>query len=485
MFFHYKKIHSQLRRVLHELNKQPVLQNNSLTPTKYRHNGSILLSLFTNKKNTPNFLNMKISAKLNTVKISRSDILLLTAAFVAYTGMYAVRKSFLAGQFADVTLTHDFHFKTLLVISQVVGYMLSKFIGIKLVSGVSEKNRYFMLIGLVAFGLLMLLVFALAPLPLKPIALFLNGLPLGMVFGLVLTYLEGRRNSELLVAGLSATFIFSTGFVKTTALWISSTFSISEMYMPFYTGLLFFPLFIVAVWFLKMAKKPSAEDELLRTKRAPMNKASRKDFLVKHGWIFIALVIIYVVLTIVRDFRDNFMVEFWTELGHANSAELLTYSETPIALFVLIAAALGIIIKSNTSALKFGLYSTLGSAAILILSSLFFYFQWLSPMSWMIVTGAAIYLPYILFHCLIFERLLAFLRYTGTVSYLFYVADAFGYLGSVSILLVKEFIPMHLSFSKFFTYLTMFAGVAAVLLCVFAFATLKQKNKKINLALVN
>ena len=44
--------------------------------------------------------------------------------------------------------------------------------------------------------------------------MFFNGLPLGMIGGLVVRYLEGRRASELLLAALSCSFIVASGAVK-------------------------------------------------------------------------------------------------------------------------------------------------------------------------------------------------------------------------------------------------------------------------------
>jgi len=41
--------------------------------------------------------------------------------------------------------------------------------------------------------------------------LYLNGLPLGMVYGVVLGFLEGRKQTDALVAGLTASFIFCVG----------------------------------------------------------------------------------------------------------------------------------------------------------------------------------------------------------------------------------------------------------------------------------
>ena len=43
-----------------------------------------------------------------------------------------------------------------------------------------------------------LVAYGLVPNNLKFAAIFMNGLPLGMVWGMVVGYLEGRRTSEML-----------------------------------------------------------------------------------------------------------------------------------------------------------------------------------------------------------------------------------------------------------------------------------------------
>ncbi|UZR97490.1 DUF5690 family protein [Chondrinema litorale] len=415
--------------------------------------------------------------KIAKVSISKTDLILLFAAFAAYTGMYAVRKAFLAAQFDQLDTITEYHFKTILVIAQVLGYMLSKFIGIKVVAEVSPAKRFTFLISLVGFGLLMLLLFAIVPLWLKPVTLFLNGLPLGMVFGLVLSYLEGRRNSELLVAGLSATFIFSTGLVKSTGLWLMQSFQVNEYAMPFITGLLFFPIFILAVWFLHRSKKPTSEDIEQRTERIPMDKTRRLDFLQKHGAGFFVLVLIYIILTVIRDFRDNFIVEFWAELGLATQPELITITEIPVTIIVLVISALGILILNNKTAFNLGIYATIFSALLMLVVTYLFEMGKLSPVIWIVASGTSIYLPYILFHCLLFERFIALLKYRGTVSYLFYVADALGYLASVGILLMKEQMNFQISWVNFFINLNMNGAFAILLVCVIAILVLQRKQK--------
>ena len=67
---------------------------------------------------------------------------------------------------------------------------------------------------------------------------FLNGLPLGMIFGLVLAFLEGRKCTEALAAGLCASFIVSSGVVKSVGRWLIVNQGYSEFEMPWITGLI-------------------------------------------------------------------------------------------------------------------------------------------------------------------------------------------------------------------------------------------------------
>lgn len=396
--------------------------------------------------------------------VRHSVVLIMIAAFLCYTGMYAVRKSFLAAQYDGTSyeLISGVDYKVLLVISQVLGYMLSKFVGIKVISEMSSKRRSVWLVILVSFGLFMLLAFYILPPGWKVLAMFLNGLPLGMVFGIVFSYLEGRRNTELLAAALSATFIFSTGLVKNVGVVMMSDFGIDEFAMPFVTGLLFFPLFLLSVMILNRVKGPDKEDKMYRTERNPMNGKERKEFIVTYTVGFVALIIMYVILTIVRDFRDNFIVEFWAELGYSEEPGILTLTEIPIAISVVIIAGLGFLIKRNLLAFNMGMIATILSAFLILIATYLFKANQVSPVFWMIATGTGIYLPYILFHCLIFERLIAFLKYSGNVGFLFYSADALGYLFSVLVLLMKEIFSFDNSWVHFLIELNINAAIGLI-----------------------
>ncbi len=72
-----------------------------------------------------------------------------------------------------------------------------------------------------------------------------------MVFGLILGFLEGRKQTEALSAALCASFILSSGFVKFVGSWLLSI-GVSEFAMPMLTGLFFVLPLLASVFLLQM-----------------------------------------------------------------------------------------------------------------------------------------------------------------------------------------------------------------------------------------
>lgn len=216
----------------------------------------------------------RLQARLSASPNMLLPLWAVTAAFITYFCMYAFRKPFSAGTFEGATfLGGAIELKTAFVISQVIGYTISKYVGIKVCSETTRQSRFGRLVGVIAVAEIALLFFAVLPGSSKVIAIFLNGLALGVVWGLVVAYLEGRRTSEFLLAGLCCSFIVASGVVKDVGRWLMSL-GISEYWMPFATGALFFPLLLVTAYLLNWTPEPSEADEAERVKRAPMTAAS-------------------------------------------------------------------------------------------------------------------------------------------------------------------------------------------------------------------
>ncbi|HTK20326.1 MAG TPA: DUF5690 family protein, partial [Mucilaginibacter sp.] len=242
------------------------------------------------------------------------SVMAAISSFGAYTCMYAFRKAFAAGTFSGLEYLH-INYKVWLVIAQVIGYTLSKFYGVKFISELKPGQRAKYILMLIGIAWTALLLFSIIPAPYNIIFLFINGFPLGLIWGLVFGYLEGRKSTEFMAAVLSISLIFASGFVKTVARMLMGSFHISEYSMPFITGALFVVPLLLFVFMLELMPPPTAEDIRLRTKRLPMDAAERKSFLQRFLPGIILTLIIYVLLTIMRDVRDSFEVEIWNSMG--------------------------------------------------------------------------------------------------------------------------------------------------------------------------
>ena len=180
------------------------------------------------------------------------------AAFGTYSSMYAFRKPFTAAMYSG-GMVWGIGEKTALVTAQVLGYSLSKVIGIRVVAEMTPARRAAAILVLILLAELALILFAVAPSPLHVVCLFLNGLPLGMVFGMVLGFLEGRRLTEALTAGLCASFIVADGVTKSVGTWLLQN-GVTERWMPALAGLMFIPLLLACVWMLTRIPPPDVED---------------------------------------------------------------------------------------------------------------------------------------------------------------------------------------------------------------------------------
>lgn len=370
-------------------------------------------------------------------------------AFCLYTCIFAFRKTFTVGTFDGLAYL-GVSYKVWLIVAQVIGYGLAKFIGIKVISELPAFKRARGIVVMISIAGISWLFFAITPAPYNIFFLFTNGLPLGMGWGLVFGYLEGRRVTEVLGAGLSVSFIFSSGFAKSVGGFVMKNWGTSEYWMPFVSTCLFlFPL-LLFLWLLDKIPSPSALDEELRTRRQPMNAEERKNFLSSFAPGLVLLILTYMLLTAFRDFRDNFSADVWKSLGYGNSPEIFTKTEVPITIVILIIMGSIMFIKNNRVALMINHLLILSGMILVGVSSLLFDSGLISPPTWMILLGLGLYLGYVPFNSILFDRLIATFKYVSTVGFLIYLADAFGYLGSIGVMIYKEFGQASLSWQDFF-----------------------------------
>ncbi|QDU89534.1 hypothetical protein Pla175_29260 [Pirellulimonas nuda] len=379
----------------------------------------------------------RISVRLEQASPAVFSAYCIAASFGVYFCMYAFRKPFTAGTFSGVEL-YGLDYKTVLVVSQVLGYTLSKFIGIRFIAEARPGRRAASIVALIAAAHAALLLFGVVPSPYNFVFLFLNGLPLGMVFGLVLGFLEGRRVTEALSAGLCASFIVSSGAVKTVGQALLLWGGVSEYWMPFVTGLVFWPPLLVCVWLLAQIPAPTQADVALRAERTPIDRVARRALLRRHGVGLLLLVAVFTLLTILRSVRDDFAVEVWSALGYDKTPSVFTISETLVMFAAIAINGLAFLIPDNRTAFFTAIYTILAGFVVIGLVTLLYLGGGVDGFTYMVVVGIGAYVPYVAFHTTLFERMIALFRDRANLGYLMYLADAFGYLGYVLVLLAKD-----------------------------------------------
>jgi len=350
----------------------------------------------------------------------------MLAAFGAYACMYGFRKPFTAGGYTGAEW--GVGFKAWLVTSQVLGYTVSKFIGIRVIAEMKPERRASLILFLIGIAHVALIGFALTPAPYCAAWLFVNGLPLGMVFGLVLGFLEGRRMSEAFVSGLCASFILADGVTKSVGATLLNS-GVSERWMPAAAGFIFLLPLVGFVWMLLQIPSPSAEDIAARSKRAPMSKEDRRGILRRYGLGLGLLTFAYLLITILRSVRADFAPEIWSGLGISKQPTVFTKSEIWVALGVLILSGSICLIRENVRAFRTSLLICVGGLTLVALTLLGLNSGQLSPFLFMTLYGFGMYIPYVAFHTTLFERLIAATRERANVGYLMYLSDSIGYLG--------------------------------------------------------
>ncbi|MGE8534725.1 DUF5690 family protein [Chryseobacterium sp. JV274] len=411
--------------------------------------------------------------------INKKTLVTLKAAFAAfgvYFCMYGFRKPFTVASFEGFSY-FGVDYKILIIIAQAVGYFISKFIGIKFISELKPQKRLTYLFVFIAIAELALLGFAAVPAPYNIIFMFINGIPLGMIWGIVFSYIEGRKTTEIIGLFLCSSFVVSSGFTKSAGKFLMDTFSISEFWMPFSAGLIFIIPLILFGLLLERIPQPSEEDILLKNKRQPLNGRERKALIQQFFVPIMCIIFLYISLTVLRDFRDNFNREIWDGLHFTFDSSIFTLTEIPIAVMVLLILSFMVKVKNNKKAFAYYHYILFIGILTVGLSTYLFQQGSLSPFLWMTISGFGMYICYIPFNGIYFDRMIAAFEIKGNVGFLIYIVDSFGYLGSVLILLYKNFGSAQTSWLNFYINLNYIITVTVFILSVIAFLAFRNKSK--------
>ena len=395
-----------------------------------------------------------------------SDILFILyaggAALLSYSLVYALRKPFTAATFDGMEL-FGMDYKIATSIIQIFGYMVSKFIGIKLISELKREGRLKFILVSVFIAELSLVLFGCLPRPLNVLALFFNGLSLGCMWGVIFSFLEGRRVTDLLASLFGLSIAVSSGIAKSIGLFVVNTLGVSEFWMPALIGAVALPLLAGLGCILNNLPKPTAEDRAQRVERVTLNNKQRWEVFRSFAPVLTILFFANLFLTVLQDVKEDFLVKIINVDAAGLSSWAFAKVDGVVTLIILAVFASLALMKSHIKVLSALLVMVIIGAVTLSFVAFNYDSLQLPPLVWLFIQSLCLYFSYLSFQTIFFDRFIACFRIKGNVGFFIAMIDSIGYTGTVLVLVCKEFFNPDLNWLEF--YNTM-AGTVGAVCCV-------------------
>lgn len=102
----------------------------------------------------------------------------------------------------------------------------------------------------------------------------------------------------------------------------------------------------------------------------------------------------------------------------------------------------------------------------------------INPIVWMILTGLGLFIGYILFNTIFFERMIAAIQVKSNIGFLMYLADSFGYLGSVIIMIYKDYGNRNMHYETFFSNAVFISSILITMMMLFSMGYFIKKTNQ-------
>ena len=169
-------------------------------------------------------------------------------------------------------------------------------------------------------------------------------------------------------------------------------------------------------------------------------------------------------LVVVRDIKEDFLVKIFDVEGGGYSSWVFAKLDSVVTLVILALFGLMIFVRSNFRALL--LLLGLVIAGMLVMAYVSFRYEALSldPLVWLFIQSLCLYVAYLSFQTIFFDRFIACFRIRGNVGFFIVLIDFIGYTGTVLVLTVKEFCSPDVEWLPFYNRLAGYVGIACTVL---------------------
>lgn len=408
-----------------------------------------------------------------------SELLLILwaggAALLSYSLVYALRKPYTAASFDGWTLFGS-DYKVMVTTIQILGYVIAKFFGIKIISELRKENRFRFFVGSAVLAELALVGFGVIDAPYNVVAMFVNGLSLGCMWGVIFSFIEGRKVTDILASLLGVSMVFSSGVAKSFGLFVMNDLHISQFWMPAVIGGIALPLLVCMGYMLKKLPHPTEEDIALRNERVVLDSKGRKALFKKYAPILSLLFVGNFMLLVLRDIKEDFLVNI---LDMSNqSSWMFARIDTIVTLVILAVFALFTFFRSNIKALLWLMTLVIVGCLSMTYVSYNYEILDLKPVTWLFIESLSLYIAYLTFQTVFFDRFIACFRIKGNVGFFIAMIDFIGYMGTVTLLSAKEFLDVDIEWFVLFNHIACIVGaVCAVMFTVAGILIYKRYRK--------
>lgn len=410
-----------------------------------------------------------------------SDILFILwaggAALLSYSLVYALRKPFTAAAFEGY-MVWGMDYKVMVTITQILGYLIAKFIGIKLISELEKESRLGFILMSIGLAEMSLVFFAILPVPYNMFAMFFNGLALGCMWGVIFSFIEGRRVTDLLASLLGISIVVSSGTAKSVGLFVMNNLHVDEFWMPAAIGACALPLLALLGYILHSLPQPTAADVAQKAERSTLNGQQRWALFRNYMPFLVMLLVANLLLVVLRDIKEDFLVNIFDVKAHGYSSWIFAQLDSIVTLIILGIFGLMIFVRSNIRALC--LLLTLVICGMLTMSFISFRYDslQLSPIVWLFTQSLCLYIAYLSFQTIFFDRFIACFRIRGNVGFFIVLIDFIGYTGTVIVLTIKEFFHPDINWLQFYNQMAGYVGIGCSVIFAGALIYLWQRYRR-------
>lgn len=396
-------------------------------------------------------------------------------ALLSYSLVYALRKPFTAAEFEGLQV-FGMDYKIVVSIIQLLGYVSAKLLGIKYISELRPEGRLKFIIGSAALSEISLIAFGLLPMPYNIMALYFNGISLGCMWGVIFSFLEGRRTTDILASIMGVSMALSSGVAKSLGLYTLNVLHVSEFWMPALIGAIAFPLLCFTGWMMTRFPQPTAADIASRSVRVTLNGHQRWALFRRFMPLLIMLFAANLLLTVQRDIKEDFIVCI-IDVSTVSSWAFAQIDS--IATLVLLATFA--LLSTTYDHLKvlciLLVLSTCGMGTLAFLGANFEQVG-LPTTIWLFLQSLCLDMAYLSFQTIFFERFIACFKIKGNVGFFIITIDFVGYLGTLALLLFKEFYASHIDWASFYNSMSLYIGIVCCLAFIGSLVYMIQVRKR-------